>query len=252
VAEPRQAYAQARLAARHAHRLGAAERAQLDSSRGLGRYLEVLRGAGWLRLPESAAAQDVDSFESRLRDLWRAECRAVAAWHPLRWQSAFEWFQTLADLALLEGLRAATPVPRAQVEHGPLAAIAAADPRERATVLARSDYAPLRSAWESGAPLLPAWHREWRARWPQGEPVARRTLLALEALVRSAAGRDQTANERRAVLGAGLERLFRRSSGTAAAGFCELARRALEFEMLRGGFVARLWTPGSPVAERVT
>jgi hypothetical protein len=248
MAEPRQAYAQARLAARHSHRLGPAERAQLDSSRGLARYLEVLRGAGWLRLPESAA-QDVDSFESRLRDLWRAECQAVAVWHPPRWRSALEWLEPLADLALLEGLRAGAPVPRAQLDQGPLAAIAAADPRERAALLGRTAYAPLRSAWESGAPLLPAWHREWRARWPRGEPVARRALLALEALVRAAAGTDRTADEERAVLGAGLERLFRRSSGTAAAGFCELARRALEFETLRGGFVARLWAPGLSPAE---
>ncbi|HXQ63365.1 MAG TPA: hypothetical protein VN787_00810, partial [Steroidobacteraceae bacterium] len=232
-------------------RLGAAERAQLDSSRGLPRYLEVLRGAGWLRLPESAAAQDVDSFESRLRELWRAECRAVAGWHPPRWRGAFEWFQTLADLALLEGLRAAAAVPRAQLVDGPLAAIAAADPRERAALLVASGYAPLRSAWQSGAPLLPAWHREWRARWPPGEGRARRALLALEALVRSVAGTDHPTIESRAVLSAGFERLFRRSSGTGAAGFCELARRALEFEMLRGGFVVRLWVPGSPSAEPV-
>ena len=248
MAEPRQGYALARLAARHGAAGAARDRALLNASRGADRYLEVLRQTRLLAPPESVTTHDVDAFEGYLVGAWRDACEEIARWHPPRWRPAYRWCARLAELTALDGLRG--PVaPGGWARHdvllGPLVA-APAD--ERPAALAAGVLAPLAAAFAAGASLPAAWRAHWHALWPRGQRAAARRLAELEALYASAVA-DAPATERRARLAEGLERLYRRSRGSAAAGFCELGRRARDLETWRGGFAARLYAPATAPRE---
>ncbi|HUO79239.1 MAG TPA: hypothetical protein VMU00_03780 [Steroidobacteraceae bacterium] len=244
MAEPRQGYALARLAARHGALARPAERAALGASRGADRYLEVLRQTHLLAPPESVSAHDLDAFELYLAAEWRASCAEVAAWHPPRWRAAYRWCARLADLGVLESLRLAGPPSGWALNDRQLAPIAAAAPDERPAALAAAGLAPLATAFAAGASLAAAWRAHWHALWPAPAAAAARRLLELEALwidgAVEAAGAD-----RRSRLAARLERHYRRCRGSPAAGFCELARRALDLEAWRGGFASRLYAPAA-------
>jgi hypothetical protein len=243
--EARQAYALARLAARHGALGRVGERAALSASRGADRYLDVLRQTRLLAPPESVTTHDVDAFELYLVGAWRDACAEVAAWHPTPWRAAYRWCGALADLAVLDSLRAAA-APSGWARNDPLLApVAAAARDQRAGALAAAGLAPLATAFAEGRSLLAAWRGHWHALWPRAGRGTRRRLAELEALCATAAVRDVPAAERRARLTERLERLYRRSRGTAAAGFCELGRRALDLETWRGGFAARLYAPAT-------
>ncbi len=249
MAEPRQGYALARLAARHAALGRAGERALLNASRGADRYLEVLRQTRLLAPPESVTTHDVDAFEGYLVGVWRDECREVAVWHPPRWRPAYRWCARLAELSALDSLRG--PVaPGGWAQHDALLGpLVAAPSDERPAALAATVLAPLAAAFAAGESLLAAWRAHWHALWPSGQRLAVLRLGELEALYAAAASLDAPAGERRARLAERLERLYRRSRGSAAAGFCELGRRALDLETWRGGFAARLYVAATAPRE---
>jgi hypothetical protein len=246
MAEARQGYALARLAARHGAPGAARDRALLSASRGPDRYLDVLRQTQLLAPPESVTTHDVDAFEGYLVGAWRAACEEVARWHPPRWRAAYRWCARLAELTTLDSLRAPVAPGGWALHDAVLAPVAAVPPDERAAALAASVLAPLASAFAAGEPLLAAWRAHWHARWPRGQRRAALRLGELEALYATAAVAAAPAAERRARLADGLERLYRRSRGSAAAGFCELGRRALDLETWRGGLAARLYLPAVP------
>ena len=241
MSDARQAYALARLAARHGMLVRGAERALLSASRGADRYLEILRQTRLLAPPESVTTHDVDAFELYLVGVWRDACVEVAAWHPPRWRPAYRWCECLADLTTLESLRLpGAPSGWARADRR-LGAVAAAE--DRAAALSQVGLAPLAAAFESGNPLVAAWRDHWRRLWPAAPRATLRRLDELEALCADASGAEVAVAERRARLAEQLERLYRRSLRTAAAGFCELARRALDLEAWRGGFASRLYAP---------
>ena len=244
--DPRLAYALARLGARHADVGRGAERAALSASRGAERYLEVLRQTRLLAPPESVTARDVDAFELYLAGAWRAACEELARWHPPRWRPAYRWCAVLVDLPVLESLRGPAVPGRWALGDPRLAPLASAGDVERPRAFAAAGLAPLVAAYGSGAPLAPAWRAHWRALWPHPARAVASRLTALESLLEGAARAPGPLAERRAGLAARLERCYRRSQGTPAAGFCELARRALDLETWRGGFAARLYRPAAP------
>jgi hypothetical protein len=248
---PRQAYAAARLHARYANRPSPAHWGALESSRTLDHYVDVLRTAGWLHVPEAAVARDVDALEEWLRETWRATCAEVAAWHPARWRAAYRWAGVLPDLATLAWLRDARAVPAWLARDTHLGPIARAPPEVRAAALAASEYAPLAPAWRERESLLEAWRAQWRATWPRADAPARRGLARFEALLQRAASDALRTRERRERLERALARTWRASAGTAAAGFCQLALRALELERVRGGFASRLVLAAPAPALRV-
>lgn len=243
--EPRQAYAFARLAARHGALGRAGERASLSASRGADRYLDVLRQTHLLAPPESVTAHDVDAFELYLVGAWRDACAELAAWHPPRWRAAYRWCARLVDLPVLESLRGPAPASGWALGDPLLAPLAAAPPAERAGALAAAGLGPIATAFSSGGSLAQAWREHWRALWPRTPPATALRLGELEALCLADAGGEGGGAERRARLAERLERLYRRSRGGAAAGFCELGRRALDLETWRGGFASRLYAPAA-------
>lgn len=249
MAEARQAYALARLAARHGVLARPGERASLSASRGADRYLEVLRQTHLLAPPESVTAHDLDAFELYLVGAWRAACAEVAAWHPPRWRAAYRWCARLADLPVLESLRRPAP-PSGWARGDPVLATLAATPApERAAALAPAGLAPLAAAFAAGTSLGAAWREHWHALWPPAPRATERRLRELEALWIAGAAGEAAGAERRARLAEQLERHYRRSRGTPAAGFCELGRRALDLETWRGGFASRLYRPAAPRGE---
>jgi len=249
MAEPRQAYALARLAARHGALARPGERAALSASRGADRFLEVLRQTRLLAPPESVTAHDLDAFELYLVGAWRAACAEIAAWHPPRWHAAYLWCARLADLPVLASLRSPAPASGWALADPSLAALAAAPAAERAAALAAAGLAPLAPAFASGASLAGAWRDHWHALWPAIPRATATRLRELEALWIADAAGEAAGGERRARLAEQLERHYRRCRGTAAAGFCELARRALDLEAWRGGFASRLYRPIVPREE---
>ncbi|HUO94647.1 MAG TPA: hypothetical protein VMT92_00300 [Steroidobacteraceae bacterium] len=243
--EARQAYALARLGARHSPPGRAAERAALAASRGPDRFLEVLRQAQLLAPPPSVTSHDVDAFEACVVDAWRSACAEVATWHPRPWRAAYRWCATLADLTPLEGVQSGQP-PRAwMLKDARLAPLLRATPEGRSAAFRAAGIAPLHAAFAAGEPLLAAWRAHWRTLWPRASRATSARLDELEALCVEATVDPLPLAERRARFAARLERQYRRSAGTAAAGFCELARRALDLASWRGGFAARLYVPAT-------
>jgi hypothetical protein len=249
MAEPRQAYALARLAARHGALARPGERASLSASRSADRYLEVLRQTHLLAPPESVTAHDVDAFELYLVGAWRAACAEIAAWHPPRWRAAYRWCARLADLPVLESLRGAAPPSGWALGDPLLAPLAAAPAAERPAALAAAGLGPLAAAFVDGASLGEAWRGRWHALWPEAPRATGQRLRELEALCVEGASGEAVGAERRVRLVERLERHYRRCRGTPAAGFCELARRALDLETWRGGFASRLYVPAAPRGE---
>jgi hypothetical protein len=247
--EPRQGYALARLAARHGALDRAGARALLSASRGADRYLDVLRQTHLLAPPESVTAHDIDAFELYLVGVWRAASEEAASWHPPRWRAAYRWCARLADLPVLVSLR--SPAEASGWARGDplLAPVAAAPPGERAAALAAAGLAPLAAAFGGGGSLTQAWREHWHTLWPRTSRATALRLGELEALCLADAAGNGAGAERRARLAERLERLYRRSRGSAAAGFCELGRRALDLETWRGGFAARLYVPAAAPAD---
>jgi hypothetical protein len=246
MAEARQAYALARLAARHGALARPGERSALSASRGADRYLDVLRQTRLLAPPESVTAHDVDAFELYLVGAWRAACAEVAAWHPPRWRPAYRWCARLADLPVLASLR--RPEPAGGWARGDplLAALAAAPAAERGAALRIAGLEPLAAAFAAGTSLGAAWRDHWHALWPAIPRATARRLGELEALWFASRAERTPGAERQARLAGELERHYRRCRGTPAAGFCELGRRALDLETWRGGFASRLYRPVVP------
>lgn len=237
MADPRHAYAGARLHARFARRPGAAQWGALDASRTAEHYLDVLRAGRWLRVPEGALATDTDARERWLRDAWRQSCAEVATWYGPARAPAFEWLAVLADLDALERLRAGAALPGWIHDDPWLGTLAQSAANARVDRLAATPYAPLHDAWASTARLLDAWRARWHALWRDAEPHTRHVLNELEAVVVAAA--TLGAGARREAIELAAHRAFRRGAATAVAGVAYLAVVALQLERVRGGIAAR-------------
>lgn len=237
MADPRHAYAGARLHARFARRPGAAHWGALDASRTADHYLDVLRAGRWLRVPEGALATDADARERWLRDAWRQSCIEVATWYGAARAPAFEWLAVLADLDALERLRAGAALPAWIPDDPWLGTLARSAPSARGERLGATPYAPFRAAWTGTPRLLDAWRTRWRTLWRDADSRTRRVLLDLEAAVVGAAALG--AGARREAIEAAAHRAFRRGAATTAAGVAYLTVVALQLERVRGAVAAR-------------
>jgi hypothetical protein len=243
MAEPRQAYANARLHARHAGLPGAAQWGALEASRTPEHYVDVLRAARWLHVPEGAHAIAVDAREFWLRSAWRVSCEEVARWHPERWRPAFLWLSVLTDLDALERIRAGEALPSWLASDERLSALVQAPVADRDACLRAGEYGVLRDAWRRPVPLVHAWLQHWHAAWPPTSARVRTELARLESAVAGAAALELPA--RREALEAAAARAFRRGAGTPVAGFAHLLCVALQLERVRGGLARRALPPGA-------
>jgi hypothetical protein len=209
----------------------------LDASRTAARYLDVLRGGRWLRVPEADLAHDVDARERWLRTSWRLGCAEAARFEPPPWRAAIALAAVWPDLDALEALRGGTEVPdwvREDAWLGPLAALPAS---ARAPALARTPYAALAGDWPRSLPLSAAWSRHWSAALPPLGRHVRASLATVCAALSRGAGLPSAA--RRETLEAAARRLLRTDRGSGATALAWLATLALDLERVRGGLAAR-------------
>lgn len=220
--DPRLAYLQARLQARHGDRPSGDDWRLAESSADLSHYLEAVRRTALKRwLGDVNHEMSPEDIERHLRAAWREGVDTIAAWSPADWRAAVEWLRWLPELPavahLLNGERVppwmrADPVTREfafeedarlrdALSEQALAPLLAADPaadRAANTATGTSDTA-LRTTTRRGrsqasataAPVARAWIDEWRRRLPRagycGSATAeeRRRLAAMLAEVQA-------------------------------------------------------------------
>jgi hypothetical protein len=247
-------YAHARLHARHGQRLDEAGWRRIEAMRELAALLELARSTAlqpWL--VGISADSSVHHIEATLRGHARALVDEVVAWMPAPWQSALAWCAVLPDLAPLQHLaRGGEPAPWMQRDDA-WRELCAAEPAERAAVLAAGLRAALAPAWPAPQTLAQAWHTEWQRRLPRpvgdaDNPLGQvvRTLLAhRKAFAESTPGQ---AWPLRGALRARLSMLLRSAALEPAAAFIHLALCALDLERLRAELVRRVLFPRWKVA----
>src|SRR6056297_298491 len=265
--DPRLAYLQARLQARHGDRPSGDDWRLAESSADLSHYLEAVRRTALKRwLGEVNHEMPPEAIERQLRAAWREAVDTIATWSPEHWRAAVEWLRWLPELPavahLLNGERVppwmhADPVTREfafeddarlrdALAEQPLAPLLAADP-------ATGDAA-MPGAAMPGAPVTRAWIDEWRRRLPRagycgGASGDERRRLAemLEQVQQHVeamrASEEADGRALRNALAARLLRHFRYGAGTAVALFAHLALDGLELERLRAGVVTRRLLP---------
>jgi hypothetical protein len=97
------AYAQARMQARLAKRLGPADWQVLESSHDLGHCLDMAARTGAARaVARLGGAQDVHRIEAAMRAEWEAVAGELARWLPGKWHAGVGWFTRLPLLARTE------------------------------------------------------------------------------------------------------------------------------------------------------
>lgn len=238
---PRFAYAQARIQSRYGQRPAPAAWEVLAAIVELPALLGQMR-AGALRhwVVNIAPVTPPHEIERLLRARLCTLIGELERWVPDAWRAAVAWTAALVDLpALAHLLRGGVAHAWMQEEPG-LRVLAAAEPAQRARLLAQGPLAAL--ATGPGTTLGERWLAEWRRRWP---PLARRERVALEALVSRvqaharafAAGPDGDGARRTLV--AQLVPVFRAGFLTPVAAFAWLLFVALEGERVRAAVVTR-------------
>lgn len=245
-------YALARLAARQGLRPDEGAWRRIEGLRGFAQALEEARRGpmrAWLVgiTAESTPAQ----VEAVLRGRGRAMVEEIAGWMDPVWQPASAWCAVWPELAPLQHLARGHAPPRWMFDDARFRPLAEAEVRTRAEVLAGSDWAPLRSAWEPDA-LGSAWFAEWQRRLPPRalKDEALRALAHALASHAEAFGRSPpgSGTPQRAALRARLVLFVRRAALKPAAVFAQLAITALDLERLRAELLRRAWFPSWKLA----
>ena len=243
-------YALARVQSQYGRRLTASDWRRLETSHDLGQYLDGARSgvfAAWVSSLDRHC--DVHAIERSLRSAWRHYVRAVAGWHPRRWQPWLAWLEWLPSLALLARLARAEPLPAWLAADPVLGSAARGSLGERLDALKTADLEVFEPAIAGRRALGELWLAHWRQLRPRAdfhtEQLLVSTCKTLEDHARSIVVEGADGAMLREQLRTRLTRLFRASAGTAVATLCHLSLMALDFERLRGGLVTRaLFAPG--------
>jgi hypothetical protein len=242
-------YSQARLQARFGARPGAADWQRVDAARDVAALLQTCGAtslAPWTH--ELTTRMTAHEAERKLRAQWLARVDEVAAWQPSRWRNAIAWLRWLPYLPALEKLARGGQSPDWMRNDPVLGPIVAEDPRQRASSLARTEFAPLAAGFTAPPDVTQAWLAHWRALWPRDAARA----PALERLMRQVAAlRDELASAppgtASASLLARLERrliaTFRRYPLSASATIAFLGLAALDLLHLRGAVALHALRP---------
>jgi hypothetical protein len=244
-------YALTRVQSQHGSRLDSSAWRRLEASHDLGQYLEGARGGifgGWVSSLDRN--RDVHAIERTLRGAWRSYVRAVAAWHPRRWQPWLNWLEWLPTLGLIVGFEQRGPVPAWLLADPVVGPALREAPGERSVAVKGTALEFFEPAIAGRVPIVELWLARWQELRPPldafAEPLLAAVFRALREHARvleleradAAALRDQL-HER-------LRKLFRAAAGTLVATLCHLALMVLDFERLRGGLVNRsLFSRGS-------
>ncbi len=251
---PRLAYLQARLQARHGDRPAPEDWRVAEASADLSHFLEAVRRTALKRWigdinPEMAP----DTIERHFRAAWRAAVDEVAAWSPVAWRGAVSWLRWLPDLPAIEHLLRGEKIPPWMRADPALKEVAFEDPQRRLEAFSEHPLAPLLDPEpDSDAPgVAQRWTAEWRRRLPRGAQAHRDELAALLEQVQAhlEAMRASTEPDGRALrntLAASLARRFRHGAGTVTALFSHLLLEGLELERVRAGVMARRLLPERP------
>ena len=232
-------YAHARLHARHGQRLDVAAWRRIEVMRDFAPLLELARNSAlrpWL--VGITADSTVHQVEAVLRGHWRALVDELASWMPAAWRPALAWCALLPDLALLQHL-ARGGEPAAWMEDDEdWRALSAAQPAERAAMLAAGPASELAGAWTQPQSIGTAWLGAWQRRLPQplgdaDDSLGRLVRLLLEHRAAFAAAGANQGWLLRGALQARLSLLLRRAALQPAAAFVHLALCALDLERLR-------------------
>ncbi len=243
------AYAQARVQARFAKRLGEPEWQRLGAVQRFGPYLRELRATGlgdWVA--GIAEGGDPHEIEQALRRGFRLTLDEVVGWTPEPWRPAIAWVGWLPLLPLLRPLvlgETASPW-------------ALRDPELRPWLDGEGRLRPAALVAAGGADLFPEgsstglggrWRACWERRWPA---VSREGRLGLERLWDLLATRwselPPGAEDPRValrLLGVRLEQRFHRLILQPAMPFAYLALVALDLRRLRGELLGRALFQGA-------
>ncbi len=212
---PRLAYAQARLAARHAERAQPVDWARLRASRSADHFLQAVRGtslAHWVRHLDSDP--DAGDVETTLEAAFSAHVDEVADWVGAPWAPCVRFTRWVPALERLEAGTFDDAGAPLTGEHA-----------------GRRWYARFRALWPSAG-------RSTTAEVEEIVALVARHLRAMRDADPADNGwalRDELARE--------LERRFRRYPATPAAALSHLALTWLELERLRGELALRLLLP---------
>lgn len=242
-------FALTRVQSQYGRRLTANDWRLLETSHDLGQYLDGARrsmfGPWVFSLDRN---RDAHAIERSLRGAWRHYVRAVATWHPRRWQPWLAWLEWLPSLALLAQLARAAPAPAWLSLDPVLGSLAKGTLAERLAALKGSVLAVFEPGLAGDSPLDELWLARWKQLRPRVDPRSGELLATASTIVEQHArglctdGADAVAL--RDSLRKRLARLFRAAAGSVVATLCHLALMALDFERLRGGLVVRsLWAP---------
>jgi hypothetical protein len=234
------AYAQARLQARYATRLGEPDWQRLGAVRRFGPYLQELRSTvvrDWVA--GIAEGSDGHEIEQALRQQFRRTLAEVESWAPEPWRPAIAWVGWLPLLPLLQPLVLGETAPTWAARDPVLGPWLDAEGQLRPEALAAAGGAELLPQGPAERGLGERWLAGWRRRWPA---VGRPMREELEGLVRLLE-RDWSAPAGPGDPGGGarfrLERLFHRRVLQPPMLFIYLALVALDLRRLRGELVGR-------------
>lgn len=232
------AYMQARIQARHGDRLTPEQWRQLDTSRDLGRYLQLARASGldaWAR--HFDAREDPREWERSLRAEWSSYVESVAQWAPERWHESLSWLQSLPYLPAVEHLLRGEPPPSWARDDPFFAALDLAGPDAFRDSLAASEWSALPAAWRPERPVA-SWLAAWRTSWPATDPAITAELDRTCRELASAWDEAEPAHaEWLARLEARFTALLRRRSRTILALIGHIGLVSLDLIHLRAGLM---------------
>jgi hypothetical protein len=167
--DPRIAYLQARLQARHGDRLAADDWRVAEASTDLSHYLDAIRRTALKRwITDINHEMEPEAIERALRAAWRDSVDHIAGAAPEEWRPAVEWLRWLPDLSAVEHLLRGGKVPPWMRADPVMRALAFDEPQRRREALAELPLAPLQPAEQDAAPrVVEAWLGEWRRRLPR-------------------------------------------------------------------------------------
>jgi len=172
------AYMQARIQARHGERLSAEHWQQLEASRDLGHYLQLLRQTPLVALVRHLSPTDPpSSWERSLRRDWNEYLDQVSDWAPVRWRDTLYWLHLLPVLPGIAHLLAGRdPLPWMREDDFFLGLELSSEEGFRES-LAQSRWGELLQHWQDPQPIR-AWFYAWQNQLPKGEQATWEHLRA--------------------------------------------------------------------------